>query len=54
MDLLSVKEFAEELRKPESTIRTWIRRKEIPEYCYKYIGKTIFIKKDKFIEWFNS
>ena len=40
-NLLSIKEFSAKLKKPESTIRTWIRREDIPKDI---------IKKD----WFNS
>ena len=53
-NLISIKEFSKELGKPESTIRTWIRRGEIPSQVLKKIGSTVFIKTDKFQEWVDS
>jgi len=35
----------------ESTVRTWKRRKEIPEECFTTIGSTIFVKVDEIKEW---
>lgn len=53
-NLITIKDFAKELGKPESTIRTWILRGDIPSYLCKKIGGTVFIKKDKFAEWVDK
>ena len=50
-NLISIKEFAKGLNKPESTIRTWKRRGEIPSEIFKTIGGTVFIRVDKFQQW---
>lgn len=50
-NLLSIKEFSVKLKKPESTIRTWIRRGDIPKKIIKKIGSTIFIIEERFNEW---
>ena len=42
--IMSLKEFAKAINKPESTIRTWRRRGEIPEHCFKVIGGTVFVR----------
>lgn len=49
--LISIKEFAQILRKPESTIRTWKRRGKIPAECFKVIGSTVFIRVKEMQEW---
>ncbi len=53
-DLMSLKDFAKELNKPESTIRTWKRRGDIPNSVFKVIGNTVFVRMDKFKEWKDS
>lgn len=50
-NLLSIKEFSERLKKPESTVRTWIRRGDIPRTIVKKIGSTVFINEQRFNEW---
>ena len=49
--LMSLKEFAQKMKKPESTIRTWKRRGDIPEYLFKKIGGDVFIKINQFEKW---
>lgn len=51
IDLISLKEFSKQLGKPESTIRTWKRRGDIPAECFLSIGSTIFIRISVFQEW---
>ena len=51
---MCIKDFSEELGKPESTVRTWIRRGEIPSFVLTKIGSTVFIKTDKFKEWVDK
>ena len=53
-DLMSIKDFAKEINKPESTVRTWKRRGDIPKDVFKEIGGTVFIGTDKFKEWISN
>lgn len=53
-DLLSLKDFAKELNKSESTIRTWKSRGNIPSYVFKTIGGTVFVRMDRFKQWKDS
>lgn len=46
--LMSLKDFAKAIKKPESTIRTWKRRGNIPADCFLSIGSTIFVIVSKF------
>lgn len=54
MELLSIKETADLMRTKESTIRTWINRKQIPQVVIFRIGNTIRIKKDKLERWVSD
>lgn len=47
-DLISLKDFAKELNKPESTVRTWKRRGDIPASVFKVIGSTVFVRMERF------
>lgn len=49
--IMKIKEFAKELNIPESTIRTWKRRGDIPAECFVVIGATVFIKVEVFQNW---
>ena len=51
---MKVKAFAAELGVPESTIRTWKRRGEIPPSCFKVIGNTVFIKIEETKKWLDK
>ena len=50
---MKIKAFAAELGVPESTIRTWRRRGEIPLSCFKVIGNTVFIKVEEMKKWLD-
>ena len=50
-NLLTLSVAAEKLKVAESTLRTWKRRGDIPEECFKKIGTRVFMRKDKFEEW---
>ena len=50
-NIIPIKEFARQLGKPESTIRTWKRRGDIPAHCFKEVGNTIFVKVKEIQEW---
>lgn len=49
-NLMPIKEFAKQLGKPESTIRTWKLRGDIPAVCFVTIGSTVFVKVNTFME----
>lgn len=53
-NLLTLKELAKELGKPESTIRTWKRRGDLPSSIFKEIGGTVFVRAEKLKEWIDS
>ena len=53
-NLMCIKDFSKELGKPESTVRTWIRRGELPPSVLTKIGSTVFVKTDKFREWLDN
>ena len=52
--LISIKDFAKKLEKPESTVRTWKRRGDLPAFIFINIGGTVFIKIKKFEEWIEN
>lgn len=53
-NLMSIKELAKSLGKPESTIRTWKRNGLIPACCFFKIGGSVFVLVNKFNEWVAS
>lgn len=44
LGIITIKDFAKLMNKPESTIRTWRLREQIPKTCFKVIGSTVFVK----------
>lgn len=52
--LMTLKDLAEQLGKPESTIRTWKRRGDLPPSLFKNIGGTVFVRTEKFKEWIDN
>lgn len=54
VDLIPIKEFAAQLKKPVSTIKTWRRRKELPEYLFKKVGTEIYVRVERIKEWVDS
>ena len=52
--LISIKKFAEQMDKPLSTIKTWRRRGELPEYLFKKVGGEIFVRTERIKEWVDS
>lgn len=52
--LISIKKFAEQMDKPLSTIKTWRRRGELPEYLFKKVGGEIFVRTERIQEWVDS
>lgn len=47
-NIIKIKDFAKQIGIPESTVRTWRRRGEIPEQCFLVIGSTVFVKVNEF------
>ena len=52
--LIKLTELSKELGVPESTVRTWKRRGDIPPSCFKPIGGTIYVKINKMQEWIDN
>ncbi len=48
--IVSIKDFAKQLGKPESTVRTWKLREDIPKECFLTIGGTVFVKVNTFMK----
>lgn len=53
-NLITIKELAKNLKKTESTIRTWKRNGLIPAGCFFKIGGSVFVLVNKFNEWVAS
>ncbi len=53
-NLITIKELAKNLKKPESTVRTWKRNGIIPADCFFKIGGSVFVLVNKFNEWVAS
>ena len=51
MKLLKVKDLANTLKVAEQTLRTWIRRHNIPVECVVSIAGTKFIIEERFYNW---
>jgi hypothetical protein len=49
--LITLAEFAKKMKKPESTIRTWKRRGDLPSFLFKKIGGDVFIKRKRYEKW---
>ncbi len=43
-NVITLKEFANSIHKPESTVRTWKRRGNMPASCFATIGNTVFVR----------
>ena len=52
--MMCINDFAKELGKNEQTVRTWIRRGDLPPFVIKKIGGSLFILSDKFKEWIDK
>ena len=50
---LSIKDFAEQIGKPTSTIYTWLRNGNIPKECFTKIGKCIFVRIEPMKKFLN-
>ena len=52
--LMKLKDAAQELNVPVSTLNTWRFRQDIPKECFKKIGSSVFIKIDVFKKWIEA
>lgn len=53
-NIMKIKDFAKQIGIPESTVRTWRRRGEIPEQCFFIIGSTVFVKVEEVRKWISQ
>jgi prefoldin subunit 5 len=53
-NIMKLKDFAKEIGTPESTVRTWKRRGEIPATCFFNIGSTVFVKVNEIQQWIGQ
>lgn len=53
-NILNISVFAKLLNKPTSTIYSWRRNGNLPEYIFLKIGGCIFVRKDKFEKFING
>lgn len=53
-NIMKLKDFAKAICTPESTVRTWKRRGEIPPRCFKVIGTTVYVRVDEMQEWIKQ
>lgn len=52
--LLSIKEAADFLKTKESTVRTWIRRGQIPSELVFRCGNAVRIRCERLEKWVNG
>lgn len=52
--VISLQDLANALNVPESTIRTWKRRGEIPSSCFKKVGNRVFVKEAEVRKWLDN
>lgn len=52
--IMKLKDFAKEINTPESTVRTWKRRGEIPANCFLIIGSTVFVRIKEIQLWMSQ
>ena len=52
--LITIKQLAEQLGKPKSTIYSWKDSGAIPSICFKQIGGCWFVKIAEFQNWVNA
>lgn len=53
-NIMKLKDFAKEISIPESTVRTWKRRGEIPASCFFIIGSTVFVRVKEIQQWLGQ
>ena len=50
-NLISLKDFANQMQKSISTVKTWKNRQNIPPHIFFKIGGCVFVRKDLFEQW---
>jgi excisionase family DNA binding protein len=53
LQLLTIRQVSELLAAKESTVRTWINRKQFPDDVIVRIGNTVRFRRSKLEEWLN-
>ena len=54
IELMTFKDFCTFLGQKPSTVKTWRRRKYLPEKIFFKIGGTLYIIKDAFEKWIKE
>lgn len=52
--IIKLKELAKYLSVPESTVRTWKRRGNLPQNCFICIGGTVYAKVNEVQNWIDK
>ena len=52
--IIKLKELAKYLSVPESTVRTWKRRGNLPQNCFICIGGTVYAKVNEVQLWIDE
>ena len=53
-NIMSIKDFAKAIGKPESTVYSWKQKGDIPLTCFKQIGGTWFVRVTQMQEWIDN
>ncbi|MBR6162410.1 helix-turn-helix domain-containing protein [bacterium] len=53
-DLMSIKDFAKEIGKPQSTIYSWRKNGILPPNVFFNIGGSIFVRVNEFMKFMNG
>ena len=54
LKLLTARQVSEIFAVNESTVRTWMRRKQFPSDCILHLGNTVRFRANKLEEWINN
>ena len=53
-NLIKFEDFCKSIKANQNTVKTWKRRKNLPEKIFFKIGGTLYILKDKFEQWIEE
>ncbi len=53
-ELITFKEFCKMLNANPNTVKTWRRRKNLPEKLFFKIGGSLYVRKDSFERWVDE
>ncbi len=54
MQLLTFSEFCKILKANPNTVKTWRRRKDLPEKIFLKIGGTLYVIQEDFEKWIKE